>query len=183
MQLINKDFHITGKHAEIIQSLRKIGLYPDNISIWIEGALTGLYYGRKSEPDSSKESYVDISGRLSFSNRRQLEEILLTYLQHEKKYLNRPLSTSEIFLLNPETHDLNDMINELSQYALYGIEHLGNEFKNILNETNNELILTELINNSYPSADSISTIVAEESSEFYVDQIDSDFSDILKRRE
>lgn len=183
MQLINKDFHITGNHAEIMRRLEKTGLYPDFISIWIEAALIGLYYGRKSEPDSSKDSYLDINGRLSFSKRGRLEEILLTYLQHEKKYLNRPLSTSDIFLISPETHDLNDMINELSQYALYGIEHLGDEFQNILNEDNNEIILNELINNSYKTSDSISTIVAEESAEFYVDKIDSDFSDILKRRE
>lgn len=183
MQLINRDFYITGKHAEIINKLKAIGLYTDNISIWIEGALIGMYFGEKSEPDSSKKHEARMSGRLYFQNRSDEEIILLTFLQHEKKFLNHPLSTSDIFLINPDTHEINDMINELSQYAFYGIEYLGREFEEIINETNTEIIMNYLVGGEYYSSESISSIVAEESASFYKDEIESSLASVLRRRE
>lgn len=180
MQLFNRDLAVYGRHAEIIRKLRASELYADNISIWVEAAFTGLYHGKKAEKDNSSPEETHLAGRTYFQSRSKLANMLFVFLQQEKKYQKRPLTTSEVFLIKDDTHDIGDMINELEEYALYGLEVLEKEFDSIINETNNEIVIGDLMLRNYHNTTEFEAIVEEESADFYLVESDSTAKSLFK---
>jgi len=179
MSLINSDIKIYGKHGVILRSLEESSLFDSHAEGFVLAALIGLYHGRKAEPESTSDNETNVS-RVYFSRRPDLEIILFTYLQHEKLYQGRALRASEVFLYEEHIDDEVNLIEELKQYAYYGIEYLGKEYSQILSSTSTDTVIDSIIDENLLNPEALEEkVVEDEKYLFYKSFEDEDVSSEL----
>lgn len=154
MTLIKSDIKIYGQHGKILRILQENGIFDSFAEGFVEAVLIGIYHGKKSEPDGSKGNEVSIS-RVYFSKRNDLEIILFTYIQLEKVYQEKELSAQKVFMYEEEDEEAESLIIDLIEYALYGIEKLGEKFADFLTGVPKEYIIDEIIDERFLNEESL----------------------------
>ena len=134
MAIINSDIIIRGKHARIVNCLIENKVYNEGFEVFIDSCFLGLYHGQRSDIDTSSNDKVEIS-RTIWERRRELENSLFVFLQHEKYLQHQPLDTAEVFNMNLNTVDTKTLLEELKEYAYFGIEKLEEMFNQLGSNT------------------------------------------------
>ncbi|WP_368644723.1 hypothetical protein AB4027_06340 [Alkalibacterium putridalgicola] len=127
MSIINTDIIIRGKHASIVNYLIDNNVYKEGYEVFIDACLLGIYHGTRSQMDTSSNDKVEIS-RTIWGKRADLENSLFVFLQHEKVLKNQPIETAEVFNMSLNSIDTRELLQELKEYAYYGIELLNKDY-------------------------------------------------------
>lgn len=179
MAFIRSDIMLYGKHGNILRSLTENGIFTSGADGFVKSALVGIYHGKKSEPENTQENKIEIS-RTYFDKRQSTEDILFTFLQHEKVYQKKPLKATEVFLYDESPDDDNQLIDELKEYALYGLEVLSDYYQSVLATTSTETVIQEIIDNELFTNEQLQNQVIEDEKDlFYKSFDDKGLSDEL----
>lgn len=154
MAIIKSDILIYGKHGKILRSLVETGLFDSGAEGFVVAAVTGLYHGNKSEPENTQDDEIQIS-RVYFQKRNGLENVLFTYLQHEKVYQKRPLTATEVFLYEDNVDEDTNLLEELKSYALYGLELLNTEYESIIGLSELEDVVEVIVDRNLKTKDEL----------------------------
>lgn len=167
MTIISSDLKFHGKHGQIIKKLVERKLYSSHSEVFIESSLIGLYYGKKSEHDSFEKDndFANVS-RTVFSNNPEIEKIMFTFLQMEKKFQQNPVDSKGIFLYE-DNNDSNDLQEELVSYALFGIEFLDKKHSSTVDNNRLKDTFDNLYNTDFQTEKELKNKVDEDQEVFY----------------
>lgn len=184
MALITSDIVLTGKHASIARALTSNSIYQSGAELFTEGALLGIYLGKKSEVDISSQDKIEVTiSRTYFQKRNQLEEILFVFLQHEKVYQGRSLRVPEVFNFEIGSPETKLLLEEIKAHALYGIEQIGSEYSSLLNKVSNEIIIDKFLDQELVSPNKLAVKVENDKHLYFKQETDPEieaFLDIWK---
>lgn len=164
MAIITSDIIIKGRHATIVNNLIYNKVYREGYEVFIDACLLGIYHGKRSEMDTSTNDVVNIS-RTIWDKRADLENSLFVFLQHEKVLNNQPLETAEVFNINLNSVDERELLQELKEYAYYGIEQLAEEYSALGNDFKNDMLIQHVEENMLEREDEINKRVDDYLSE------------------
>lgn len=178
MALISSDIVLNGKHASIARALIENSVYQSGADLFVEAALTGIYFGKKSEIDLEINDRLEVS-RTYFQRRSQLENILFIFLQHEKVYQGRALTAAQVFNIDDSTVETKTLLEEIKAHALYGIEKIGKNYSTLLEKTSKELVIDVLLDENLTAPKLLSEKVEEDKKIFLKQETDEEIDDIL----
>lgn|SRR5699024_4543439 len=158
MAIIKSDILLYGKHGKILRSLVDTGLFDSGAEGFVVAVTTGIYYGKKAEPENTQDDEIQVS-RVYFQKRRGLENVLFTLLQHEKVYQKRPLTATEVFLYEDYIDEDTNLLEELKSYALYGLEVLSKEYDSIIGLSELEDIVEAIVDEDLKTKDELNDYV------------------------
>lgn len=179
MAFIRSDFDLYGKHGRILRSLVDKNIFTSGADGFVKSALLGIYHGKKAEPEISQENKIEVS-RVYFESRQNIVDILFTFLQHEKVYQKKPLTTSEVFSYEENPNDYNQLIQDLKEYALYGLEVFDEKYQNIIDNASTEIVIEEIIDMDLLTTNELKKQVIKDEQELFVKTFeDKDINDEL----
>lgn len=178
MAFIRSDIVFFGKHGEILRTLTENRIFSSGADGFVKSALLGLYHGKKSEAESSTDSKIEIS-RTYFDKRQNIEDLMFIFLQHEKLYQKKPLKVSEVFLYEDSVEDDNDnLIEEIKEYALYGLEMFAEKYQDMLTDPTPERVIEEIIDINLSTTEQLKNqVINDEQGLFYKTFDDKDIND------
>lgn len=129
-RLFENDLTITGKHATYLKFLvTDAKLYDDYISVYMNAAVVGFFFGKKADKDNSTTDRARIYAD-AFSRRRNqclLLYRLITLLDNLDITLDERLDRAFRYESNPEKdEDLKQCYDIFNAYVRAGIEELYN---------------------------------------------------------
>lgn len=186
MSLINSDIIFDGELGAIMKNLVKEKVYNNNVEIFVEASLIGLYAGKTYEPINSEDTDTAIENRASISRTvfqktegSKIAEILFAFLQHEKIYNDEAIPVQEVFIFSDDQEN-RELLKELKKYSNYGILEIGKKWEEFLDDNGNTPKTDIISEMDLLDTKELKNLVAEEQRNRISQDSEAEVQDLMK---